>query len=584
MEHNALEWNDVRSLVRRNRKPFFMIFCTIFISSIVIAFTLPPIYRAETTIFIEEQQIPESYVGSTITNYAEERISSIRQQVFNSDRLKNIIETYNLYPEIREKFGMVDAISKMREAINMEPNSANYTNRATGKNISATIAFILSFEGRDPETVQKITNVLSDLFLEEDSLIKERMTTATTEFLSTESEALKEELQEYDRRISEFKKRHFGELPEHSAVNLSNIGRLEREYERVAMQIRDLQDQKKILEGQLASVDPLLSIQIDGENVARNPSERLKYLRLQLISRQSVLHDTHPDIAKLKREIEELENKAGVSGSYQGETKRLVSLKAELAGMEGNYGPKHPDVIKLNEEIKILEKSIESKVIEGRSRNMSMQVPDNPVYINLVTQISSVTASIGNLTNDMKNIQEELSEYRKRIEKSPTIEREYNELTRDYKTKTAKYDEIMNNLIAANFAKGVEEGQHGQRFEIKNYAYLPGKPYKPNRIAILMIGFILASSSGIGFTALKEFFDKSIKTEKDLERLFGLEVLTVISKVETRKEKIKKNLRRLAFAFAVFSFVLIGAKIINDYVVPINELLLIIQRNTQNIM
>jgi polysaccharide biosynthesis transport protein len=89
----------------------------------------------------------------------------------------------------------------------------------------------------------------------------------------------------------------------------------------------------------MANVDPLLPIRMDGENMARNPAERLKYLRLNLISLQSKLHDKHPDINKLKREIQELENQVGATGGYQAELKRLNSLKAELAGMEGRFGP-----------------------------------------------------------------------------------------------------------------------------------------------------------------------------------------------------------------------------------------------------
>ena len=229
-----------------------------------------------------------------------------------------------------------------------------------------------------------------------------------------------------------------------------------------------------------------------------------------------------------------------------------------------------------------MENSIDGKIDSGRTRSIAKQVPDNPVYINLDTQISSIEASIYNLMDDRKKIQEDLDIYRQRIEKSPLVEKEYNELTRDYNTKKAKYDEVMKNLMAANVAKGVEEGQHGQRFEIKNYAYLPGKPYKPNRLAIILLGFVLASGLGIGLASLQEFFDNSIKTEKELNKLFGLPVLSVISKVETRKEKIKRIYRSLIWTSAVFVFVLIGAIILHEYLVPLDELWVIIKNNVKN--
>jgi polysaccharide biosynthesis transport protein len=582
MADQNLEWNDIKSFIRRRRKTFVLVFLLLFLSSIIIAFTLPSIYRGETTLFIEEQQIPENFVGAPITTYAEERLNNIKQQIFSNERLQGIIEKFDLYPDIREKHGMGEAIRKLLLSIGLETESAEFINPRTGKTMAATIAFILYYEGRDPETVQKVTNQLSELFLEEDIRIKEKRTTATTGFLSMELQALKEQLQLYDDKISEYKQKHFGELPEHSSVNLASIGRLERELERVNMQIRDLQDRKIIIEGQMVNVDPLLPINIDGENVARNPAERLKYLRLNLLSLQSVLHDKHPDIVKAKREIRELENQIGGAGGTQVELKRLNSLKTELAAAEGRYGSNHPDVIRLNKEIQTLEKSISSKTSSNEVRTLSKQVPDNPIYINLITQISSIDSSIANLMNDRQSIQLELTKYRQRIEKAPFVEKEYNDLTRDYNTTKQKYDETMNKLMGANVAKGIEEGHHGQRFEIKNYAYLPKKPFKPNRLRIILIGFVLASGLGLSFAALQEGLDNSIKTEKELNKLVSVPVLTVISKVETQKEKSRKLFHRLMWVFAFLGVILIGATIVNQFVIPINELWAVILTNAKN--
>ncbi len=582
MPDQFLEWNDIKSFIRRRRKPFVFLFLIVFFSTTILAFALPPIYRSEATLVIEEQQVPENFVGSTITNYAEERLSIIRQQIFSSERLREIIEKFDLYPEIREKHGMGEAVRKMRNSMGMETESVDFTNPKTGKTISTIIAFLLYYEGRNPETVQNVANDLSELFLTEDNRLKEKKTAATTEFLSAELEALKEQLQLYEQKISDFKQIHFGVLPEHNSVNLASIGRLERELDRVNMQIRDMQDRKIIIEGQMANVDPLLPITIDGENMARNPTERLKYLRLNLISLQSKLHDKHPDISKLKREIQELENQVGASGGYQAELKRLNSLKTELGGMEGSFGPNHPDVVKTKKEIQMLENSIAGKRNQAGNRNISRQVPDNPTYINLTTQKSSIDATINNLMSDKRSIQDELAKFRQRIEKAPLVEKEYNELTRDYNTTKRKYDEVMNNLMAANVAKGVEEGEHGQRFEIKNYAYLPEKPYKPNRLNIILLGFVLASGLGIGLGALQEGLDTSIKTEKELSKLIGVPVLTVISKVETQKEKNKRVFRRLLLVCVFLVFMLIVAKIMNEYLMPLNEFWSVIINNAKN--
>jgi polysaccharide biosynthesis transport protein len=124
---------------------------------------------------LKKQQIPENFVGVPITTYAEERLNNIRQQIFSNARLQGIIEKFDLFPDIREKHGMGDAVRKMRQSIGLETESAKfYQSKNRQKTMAATIAFILYYEGRDPVTVQNVTNVLSELFLEEDSRIKEK--------------------------------------------------------------------------------------------------------------------------------------------------------------------------------------------------------------------------------------------------------------------------------------------------------------------------------------------------------------------------------------------------------------------------
>ena len=251
--------------------------------------------------------------------------------------------------------------------------------------------------------------------------------------------------------------------------------------------------------------------------------------------------------------------------------------------MKGRYGPKHPDVIRLTKEISALEKIIKKKRSDSRRiRAVSQEAPDNPMYINLKTQIATIDTTIDNLISDKQKIEEDLDDYRQRIENAPLVEKEYNELTRDYAGIKAKYNEIMKNLMTANVSRGMEEGQYGQRFQIKNYAFIPQKPYKPNRIAIILLGFVLAAGFGFGLAALQEFFDHSIKNEKDLAALVGMPVLTVISKVETKQEKIRRLSRRLIWTFAAFGFIAVGMKLLNDHFMPINEIWDIILNNAKN--
>lgn len=237
-----------------------------------------------------------------------------------------------------------------------------------------------------------------------------------------------------------------------------------------------------------------------------NPAERLKGLRLKLLSLQSTLSEKHPDIKNLKREIEELEAQVGESDDAVLKIKRLNESENQLAVLRSRLGAKHPDVIRLTKEVETLSQEVDELSTEKARLDVGENKPDNPAYINLMTQIVSTQLEIKGLIQDRQKIKQKLDEYRSKIEATPIVEKEYNELTRDYENAKRKYNEIMNRLQEATVSQGMEESQRGERFTITEPAYLPEKPYKPNRIAIILLGFVLAFGTSIGFSAIRKIW------------------------------------------------------------------------------
>lgn len=257
------EQNDIKKLkgfIRRRRKAFIFAFLLIFLSAVAVAFILPSIYQSETKILIEGQQIPQDYVKSAITSYVEERLQVITQQVMTRNKLLDIINQFNLYPEMKDRNTVEDIIVKMRKDINLKTISANVIDPRTGRPTAATIAFTLSYEGKDPSTVQKVANVLASLYLEEELKTREKLASSTTVFLQGELNNLKEQILFHENKISKFKEVHFGELPEFNQMNLDSIARLEREFDSGDMRLRSLEDRLIYLRGQIANVDPLLPV------------------------------------------------------------------------------------------------------------------------------------------------------------------------------------------------------------------------------------------------------------------------------------------------------------------------------------
>ena len=570
--------SDIKGIVRRRKKGFILCFLLIFFIAGVISLVLPPIYLSQSTILIENQQIPDDYVKSSITSYVEERLEMIKQQVMSRTRLMGIIEEFGLYREMRERYTTEETVAKMRDDINLETINADVMDRRTGRPSEATIAFTLSYEGKIPSTVQRVANVLASLYLEENLRTREQQASNTTAFLQQELDELKDQIDLFQDRISAFKKAHYGELPEFSSVNLQAVARLNRDLDQISIQIDLLKERKILLEGQLANVDPLLPVVTEDGKMAMNPQERLKYLRLELISLQGILTEKHPDIIRLRQSIQELESRVQGDDDSIGKVRRLNEVKGELADAEGRLGPKHPEVIKLSKEVENLSQEVEKLKVESAVFRLGEQEADNPAYINLKTQLASTQMEIESLEGQRKKIDQEISDYEKRLENAPMVEQEYNNLTRDYENAKFKYNEIMHKLMEARVAQGMEESQKGERFTIVEAAQLPEKPYKPNRMAIMLIGFVLALGAGVGIAAVRESLDISIKTADELFSLTGAPVLSVIPEMESDEEARARKRRTGIFIMAGIGAAAVAVILVHFYVMPLEILWIKIQK------
>ena len=569
---------DLKGLIRRRKKSFVLSFLSVIFMAVLIAFVLPPIYLSQSTILIEDQQIPREYVQTTITGFVEERLQVITQQIMSRSRLMEIINRFNLYQEMRDRYTTEEIIEKMRDDIHLETISAEVMDRRTGRPTAATIAFTLSYEGKNPSTVQKVSNVLASFYLEQNLKSREQRASNTTIFLQQESDALKGQIDAIENKISEFKSAHIGELPEYNALNLQAITQLNRDVDHIEMQINSLKERKILLEGQIANVDPLSPIVTDEGKAMMHPGERLKYLRLQLISLQSTLSEKHPDMKKLKKEIHELQQQVEESDASIEKVKRLNALTGQLAAMKGKSGPKHPDVVRLSKEVEVLGKEVENIRAEKVSQDLIEQKPDNPAYINLKTQIVSVEIQSTGLLEEKQQIEKEIAKYQRKIGNVPVVEKEFNKLIRDYENAKYKYNEIMAKLMEAKVAQGMEETQRGERFTIIDPGQLPEKPYKPNRLAILLIGFVLALGAGVGVSAVRENLDTSIKTAEELGQLTNVPVLSVISMMQSDEEVRARRIKWAVIILAAIGILVATLLIVHHFIMPLEIVWVKIQR------
>jgi polysaccharide chain length determinant protein (PEP-CTERM system associated) len=349
----------------------------------------------------------------------------------------------------------------------------------------ATIAFSLSYEGKDtPQTIQKVANVLASLYLEENIKVRERQTLETFEFLEVEAERMKEQLTAVEARIAKFKEEHINELPEMVQVNIQGLNHIEQNIERFSEQLRAMKEREGYLQTQLASISP------------------------------------------------GIENQDRI---------RLNELKVQLVFLESRFTSEYPDVIKIKEEIERLEKAIQST---KSNEEKSSERPDNPAYVTLSSQLASTVAEIDSIYRQIKESERKAVDYRKRIEMTPRVEESYKEMLIERDNAYRKYNDLLQKSMEARVAQGLEKEQKGERFTLIDAARLPEKPYKPNRITILVVGLVLGMAAGGGLAAVRELSDQSIRNPEFLFAATGMPVLASIPILISDGDRLRKRNRR----------------------------------------
>ncbi|UVT14490.1 MAG: lipopolysaccharide biosynthesis protein [Nitrospira sp.] len=561
---------DYVASFQRRKKLMVSISIGLLSVALALAFLWPPTYRSTATILIEEQEIPSDLVRSTITSYADQRIETIKQQVMSRTTLWKVVEQFNLYEDLRKNSPVEEIVRRFVKDIEVEVISADVVDKRTQHATKATIAFTVTYQSRVPELAQKVANELTSLFLGENLKSRERQAQEASSFLQQEADNLAKHIGEIDGKIASFKQRASGALPELMPLNQQLMNQAERELMDVDQQLRSLEERKTYLEGELATIKPNTPIvSVTGERIL-DSADRLRALRAEYAGAAANLSSDHPDIIKMKQEMEALEKETGQLPDEVETIKRLTDARAMLAADLERLGHEHPDIVQLRRKVAGLEEAVRRvKAAPGRKTELR---PENPAYINLQAQLNSATASLDALRKTRVDLKRRLQEYATRLERAPEIEPEYLVLTRDRDTSGQKYQDIRSRLLEAKVSEGLEVQRKGERFSLIDPPSIPEKPFKPNRLAIVLLGFILAVGGGIGAGAAVESLDHSIRTPEQLVALTQHFPLAVIPFMPNEEDVSRVRLRRRLFQSAGIGAVATILLVLHFFVVPLDVL------------
>jgi uncharacterized protein involved in exopolysaccharide biosynthesis len=545
----ALTVKDYQAIFKRRAGLFFLVTGALLTIGIAIAFGLPPVYRSQGLILVEQQEVPEHLVRSTVTGYADERLRMITQRVMTRDMLVTLIDKYKLYPDV-ENASLDERVREMRSDIGVETVQSDLLLREISR-AEATIAFTVAFGYPDPVIARDVANELVQLFLNENKRVREELAAETSAFLDRQAESLADEIARRESELAEFKREHAGALPELSDLNLQMLDRTEREVEATDREIRTLREKVTLLQSELAQLTKYSVVLDEAGDPVLSPDERLKLLQRQYIQLSSIYSPDHPDVMKVKREIEGLSAQAGTQGLSRAQLQaELQTRRNELTTMRERYSPDHPDVARLERSVSALEAQVASAPVTPAARPQQAP-PDNPVYIQKNVALEGAQIELRAAIAKRQDLAAKMNQFEDRLLRTPEIEREFRDLSRGYEDLVAEYGNIQAKQREAQLALSLESQAMGERFTLLEQPLLPRLPASPNRIAVLFLSFVLAFGGGIAVLAFVESSDTRVRGARDVLELFEAPPLAVVPFIANTADVRVQAARRRAIAIGV---------------------------------
>lgn len=519
------------NIAKRGKKIIVICILAAVIIGSAIAFSITPVYRAQATLYYLQAQIPEAMLISFVNVWLEAAVQFVQSSIFTRDKCIEIIKEVNLYPALVNKLPADDLVVLMKDHFGSENMYVN-TSGAGGRTEEVMTGVKFYFEDSSPKKAFEVATILASAYIDNYRKFRESFATVTSSFLLDEQYRLKADIAKIDTTLSEYKNKHVHELPELLTYNFRKIEELEQQSRNLDKDFQVLMERKILIEGQLVQIQPTTPLEgLSGEKIV-TPEEKLATLKTELVVLQTQVSEKHPDIIRVKHEIEGLE-KAGITKQQNApvqndKEKKVASRMKRLGALEdlGSY---------------------------------------NPAYVNLVTQIDDIDAQIKSIDMQKEKIASEIEKYKQRFEMTPLIEKEYNVLVRDRDTAQKRYEDLVRQALEADSSAAMEKRDVGGKFVLTEPPAFPFKPIRPDRLLIIGTSLIIGIVTGFLIIFSWEFLNQRIRSPLDVSRVSTLPVLLELPEIRRNVQKRAHTIRKFAIPLIILIMVPVILFVINYY-------------------
>jgi polysaccharide biosynthesis transport protein len=271
--------DELLGAIRRRWKWMAVVAGGVFVVAALVVARLPNEYRSRALVMVEPLHPHPDLVVPVISRTLDERVKSVRSQVYARQLMASAIEELNLYPKVREKDGMDAAVEALRNDTEVHGEGDD--------------AFTITVRSHDAAQAAKTANRLAELFIEGNLQVRAGQVARTRDVIAQQLTQMRGELAKAEAKVAAFKRANASTLPELNEARL-------RERDQLAKQI---EGETGFIQTAQQRIDLIGVLPPGRETEVGRMEQQVDDLRGRLGSARAALTPEHPDVQALSREL-----------------------------------------------------------------------------------------------------------------------------------------------------------------------------------------------------------------------------------------------------------------------------------------
>ncbi len=449
---------------------------------------MPDEYQASAQVHVDTDSVLRPLMsGLTVEPNVQQRVDMMTRTLLTRPTLETVAQETDMHLRATTEAQMNAVIEGLRRSLDIQ---------AVGRQNNL---YRISYASNDPRQSYAVVQSLLNQFVE-GFLGDTRIDTDVAQrFLDQQIREYEQRLEAAEQRLADFRRANAGLLPGDRGDYYQRLQGAQEQLRETELELREAVNRRDELQRQLASGNlnsgSSVSLTPDLDTRIENIQTRLDDLLLRFT-------DRHPDVATLRRTLEDLEQQ------------RSDALEMFAQGL----------------------------------RTDTSALEENPVYQQMRMSLSQVQVEVSSLEVRGAEHRSRIAELQRLVDTVPQIEAELKRLDRDYNVNQQQFSELLQRRERAAMSQSLEAGGERVQFRVIEPARVPLSPSGPDRLrlstAVLFLGLLAGGGVSFLLSQLRPMFDD----RRVLSSATGFPVLGTVALSRNAPRRFRERLEIVAFS------------------------------------